>query len=300
MSKIVSQIKQLKKKRDALILAHNYQRPEVQDIADFVGDSLELSQKAVKIKRKMIVFCGVRFMAEAAKILNPEKMVIMPDLTAGCQMAAMIDPKTLKKLKSKHPRAKVVCYINTTAEVKAESDICCTSANAQKVIDSIKSREIIFAPDKYLGEWAARGTKKKIILYPGFCPPHMKISDKDIIKLKKKYPKAKVLCHPECRGDIKSLSDFILSTGGMVKKVKESKAKEFIIATEKDMIHKLQKEAPGKRFYPASAQAACPDMKKTTLFKVKEALENPKEYEVKVKKPLLKAARLTIERMLNL
>ncbi len=300
MKKIVSQIRQLKDKKKALILAHNYQPPEVQDIADFVGDSLELSRKAVKTKKKIIVFCGVNFMAETAKILNPEKMVIMPDLTATCPMADMIDRKKLKKLRSKHPKAKVVCYINTTSAVKAESDICCTSANAPEVVESIKSPEIIFVPDCHLGKWAAEKANRKLILYPGFCPVHMKISDKEIIKLKNKRPEVKILSHPECRENVKLVSDFILSTGQMTKKVKKIKAKEFVIATEKDMIHRLKKEAPDKRFYHLWPSAVCSNMKKITLPKIKKALENPEKYEIKMEKAMLKAARLPIEKMLNL
>ena len=300
MKKIASQIKRLKEKKNALILAHNYQPPEVQDVADFVGDSLELSRKAVKTRKKMIVFCGVNFMAETAKILNPEKMVITPDPTATCPMADMIDGKILRKLKSKHPKAMVVCYVNTTSAVKAESDICCTSANAPEVIGSVKSPEIIFVPDCHLGKWAAGKTKKKVALYPGFCPVHMKISNKEIINLKKKRPKAKILAHPECRENVKLVSDFILSTGQMIKKVKKIKAKEFVIATEKDMIHRLKKEAPDKNFYHLWPLAVCSNMKKITLPKIKKALENPEKYEIKVKKVILEAARLPIERMLNL
>jgi len=295
---IIEKIKELKKKRKAIILSHNYQLPEVQDIADFIGDSLQLSQEAAKTNAKMIVFCGVHFMAETAKILNPEKTVVMPDLTAGCPMANMIDALRLKKLKNEHPKAKVVCYVNTTAEVKAESDICCTSSNAQKIIDSLDCEEIIFVPDKYLGEWVARKSNKRFIFYPGYCVTHIKILDKDIIRLKKQHQRAKVLCHPECTIPVKEVSDFVLSTGQMIKKVREDPAKEFIIATEKGITHRMQKENPNKKFYHCSPLAVCPNMKKTNLFKILDALENPKNHEVVVKKSVANKARLTIERML--
>jgi quinolinate synthase len=295
---IIEKIKELKKERKAIILSHNYQLPEVQDIADFIGDSLQLSQEAARTNAKMIVFCGVHFMAESAKILNPEKMVVMPDLTAGCPMVNMIDAPRLKKLKNEHPKAKVVCYINTTAEVKAESDICCTSSNAQKIIDSLDCEEIIFVPDKYLGEWVVRKSNKRFIFYPGYCVTHIKILDKDIIRLKKQHPRAKVLCHPECTIPVKAVSDFVLSTGQMIKKVREDPAKEFIIATEKGITHRMQKENPNKKFYHCSPLAVCPNMKKTNLSKILDALENPKKHEVIVKNSIINKARQSIERML--
>ncbi len=289
-----------KRKRQAIILSHNYQRAEVQDIADFIGDSLELSRKAVKTRAKMIVFCGVHFMAETAKILNPKKIVVMPDLTAGCPMADMIDAKTVKKLKKDHPKTKVVCYINTTAEVKAESDICCTSSNAQKVIDSLDCRKVIFIPDKYLGEWVSRKSYKEFIFYPGYCPIHMRISDKDIIKLKKRHPKAIVLSHPECALPVKIISDFVLSTSQMVKIVKENLNQEFIIATERGIIHQMKKQNPNKKFYSSSSLAICPDMKKTNLFNILNALKDPKNHEILVEKSIANKARVAIEKMLKI
>ncbi len=295
---IISRIKHWKNKRKAIILSHNYQLPEVQDVADFVGDSLQLSQEAAKTNAKMIVFCGVHFMAETAKILNPRKIVVVPDLNAGCPMANMIDSPKLKKLKNKHPKAKVVCYVNTTAEVKAESDICCTSSNAQKIVDSLDCKEIIFVPDKHLGEWVARKSSKKFIFYPGYCITHAKISDKDVMRLKKRYPKAKVLCHPECTIPIKAVSDFVLSTGQMIKEIKENPAKEFVVATEKGIIHQMRKQNPHKKFYHSSPSAICPNMKKTNLLKILDALENPKNHEVTVKKIIADKARSAIERML--
>ncbi len=295
---IIPRIKHWKNKRKAIILSHNYQLPEVQDIADFVGDSLQLSQEAAKTKAKMIVFCGVHFMAETAKILNPRKIVVVPDLNAGCPMANMIDASRLKKLKKEYPKAKVVCYVNTTAEVKAESDICCTSSNAQKIVDSLDCKEIVFVPDKHLGEWVARKSSKKFIFYPGYCVIHAKISDKDIMRLKKLHPKAKVLCHPECTIPVKTVSDFVLSTGQMIKEVKKNPAKEFIIATEEGIIHQMRKQNPHKKFYHPSLSAICPNMKKTSLLKILDALENPKNHEVAVKKITADKARSAIEKML--
>jgi quinolinate synthase len=296
---IIRLIENFKKKRKAVILSHNYQRPEVQDVADFVGDSLQLSQQAAKTNAKMIIFCGVHFMAETAKILNPEKIVIMPDLNASCPMAKMIDEARLKKLKKEHPKAKVVCYVNTTAGVKAESDICCTSSNAKRVIDSLDTEEIIFVPDQYLGQWVARKSNKRFIFYPGFCPTHLRILDKDILRLKKQHPKANVLCHPECTASVKAVSDMVLSTGQMQKAVKESSNKEFIIATEEGIIHRLRKENPEKKFYHSSQFAVCPNMKKTTLAKVLGALESPENHEITVKKSVAYKARLAIEKMLT-
>ena len=299
IEEILSQINYWKNKKKAIILAHNYQLPEVQDIADFVGDSLQLSQESSKTNAKMIVFCGVHFMAETAKILNPKKKVVIPDLTAGCPMANMIDVERLKELKKKYPKAKVVCYVNTTAAVKSESDICCTSSNAQKIIDSLECKEIIFVPVKYLGGWVARKSNKKFIFYPGYCSTHIKILDKDIIKLKKQHPKAIALCHPECTVPVKVVSDFVLSTGGMIKITKENNAKEFIIATEKGIIHQMEKQSPDKKFYHASPLAICPNMKKTDLFKVLDALENPGDHEVIVEKSIASKARTAIKRMLE-
>jgi quinolinate synthase len=296
---LIKDILKWKRKRQAVILVHNYQRPEVQDIGDFVGDSLQLSQEAAKTHAKMIVFCGVHFMAETAKILNPEKRVVMPDLAAGCPMASMIDASRLKRMKKEHPKARVVCYVNTTAEVKAGSDICCTSSNAQRIADSLDSEEIIFVPDKYLGEWTARKSGKRLILYPGYCPTHAKILDEDILRLKKKHPHALVLCHPECSVPVKAVSDFVLSTGQMLKTVRENPAREFIIATEQGILHQMEKQNPGKRFYHASESAVCPNMKKANLLNVLDALKNPGEHEVRVEKKTADRARKAIQRMLD-
>ncbi len=271
---LVNKIRKLKERRNAVILSHNYQLGEVQDIADFVGDSLELSQKAAETDAAVIVFCGVYFMAETAFILSPDKVVLLPEKNSGCAMADMITGEQLRDEKKKYPEATVVCYVNSTAEVKAESNVCCTSANAIKVIRSLKeSKEILFVPDQYLGHYASQKTKKKIILYPGFCPTHARILHDDILRLKKLYPQAVVLVHPECRPEVIEAADEVLSTGGMIKYCRESRMDEFIVGTEIGMLYRLKKENPQKRFIPLSEQAICPDMKFITLEKILWSLE---------------------------
>ncbi|KPJ56078.1 quinolinate synthetase, partial [Parcubacteria bacterium DG_74_2] len=278
MKNLIEKINKLKKERNAIILAHNYQPAEIQDIADFVGDSLELAQKVINVKARVIVFCGVRFMAETAAILNLNKIILMPDSSAGCPMAEMIKAKKVRQLKKKYPDAAVVCYVNSTAEVKAESDICCTSSNALKVVNSLRNyKRVIFIPDKYLGHFASIASDKEFILYNGFCPVHTKISKADINELKKKYPKAKIIVHPECRAPIQELADKVLSTGGMREYALNSKTKEFIIGTENGMLYKMKKESPNKKFYPVSSSIICPDMKKNTLPKILNCLENLEE-----------------------
>lgn len=298
MQNIIAKIKKLKEERDAVILVHNYQPGDVQDIADFLGDSLQLAQEAAKTTAKMIVFCGVHFMAETAAIFNPQKIVVMPDKSAGCPMADMIDASKLIALKKQYPQAKVVCYVNTTAAIKAESDICCTSSNAQKIVDSLDTDEIIFVPDKYLGEWVARKSKKNFILYQGFCPTHMRIAAEHITKLKAEHPKAVAMCHPECAVPVKAVCDFVLSTGQMIKLAKENPANEFIVATEEGILHQMKKQNPSKIFYHSSPMAVCPNMKKTDLFKVLDALENPEEHRVVVSAQVAEQARISIEKML--
>ncbi len=298
MGDIAERIKELKKKRDAVILVHNYQCPEVQDIADFLGDSLDLSRKAAETNAKAIVFCGVRFMAETAAIISPEKTVLIPDPNAGCPMADMIDVPKLKKLKAEHPGAAVVCYVNTSAAVKAESDICCTSSNAIKVVNSIKEKEIIFIPDQNLGHYVAKKTGKNMIFFGGYCPIHLRITAQEIKKAKISHPKAEVLAHPECTQDVLDLADKVLSTNGMVKYAKESSAKEMIIGTEQGIIYRLKKENPDKAFYPATEKALCENMKKITLEKVLWSLEDMK-YEVKVEKTLSQRAKRALDRMLE-
>lgn len=293
-------ILKLKKEKNAVILVHNYQIGEVQDVADFVGDSLGLSIEASRTKAKAIVFCGVHFMAETAAIVNPDKTVLMPDVHAGCPMADMITAEGLRELKAKHPKAKVVAYVNTTADVKAESDICCTSANSVKIVESLTdAKEIIFVPDKYLGAYTERFVKdKKFISWNGYCHVHVAILPEHIKKIKKEHPEAEVMVHPECRPETIDLADKVLSTGGMVRWAKESEAKEFIVGTETGIIYRLAKENPGKKFYPATDLAICPNMKKTTLEKVLWSLEDMKERVVVPEEIRIKAKR-AIEEMLK-
>ncbi len=303
MDDLVRKINELKKERDAVILAHNYQRPEVQDIADFVGDSLELSREATKIDAKVIVFCGVFFMAETAKLLSPDKIVLIPDLGAKCAMAEMIDVPGLRELKSKHPKAKVVCYVNSTADIKAECDACCTSSNAVSVVAGIDAEEIIFVPDKYLAAYVerqlrARGVHKSIIPWNGFCPTHVKIIPNYLRDLKGKYPSAVIITHPECTPDVNRESDAVLSTSGMVKFVKETSADTVIVGTETGIIHKFKKEAPNKTFVPATELAVCPNMKMITLEKVYESLRDMK-YEVKIDAKIAKKALKAIDEMMK-
>jgi quinolinate synthase len=298
--KLVEDILQLKKERKAVILAHNYQIPEVQDIADFSGDSLGLSQEAAKTEAEIILFCGVHFMAETAAILCPEKTVLIPDLNAGCPMANMITLRQLKELKKKHPEAMVVTYINSKAEIKAESDYCCTSSNAINVVKSIpEDKEIIFIPDKYLGSYVASQTRRNLILWEGFCPTHRRILPEDILKRKALYPKAEVLVHPECIPEVIAMADKVLSTTGICKYAKESKSEEFIIGTEIGILHKLKKENPEKKFYPASELADCPNMKLNNLEKLLWSLEDL-VYKVEVPAEIAQRAKRSIDRMLEL
>jgi quinolinate synthase len=296
---ITGEIEKLKVKRNAVILAHNYQPPEIQDIADYTGDSLELSRKAAAVKAGVIVFCGVHFMAETASILSPGKKVLLPDLNSGCPMANMIDLEGLKALKKKHPGAIVVAYVNTTAAVKTECDICCTSANAEEVVRSVeKGREIIFVPDKYLGQYVSGRTGRGLVCWEGCCPIHARILPEDIIRRRKEHPGAKVLVHPECTPAVTAVADAVLSTSGMCRYARESSAAEFIVGTEKGILHRMGKENPGKKFYPASELAVCENMKRTTLEKVLEALETLGN-EVKVPEEIRLKAIVPIERMLK-
>ena len=298
-AKLIEKITTLKKRRGAVILAHNYQLGEVQDIADFVGDSLELSQNAAKTNAEVIVFCGVHFMAETASILCPDKIVLLPDTHAGCPMADMITAERLKQRKRELPGATVVCYINSSAEVKAESDICCTSANAVRVIESLDAAEILFVPDQYLGHYISTKTDKKMILWPGFCPTHIRIRPQDITRLRLEYPQAKVIVHPECTAEVIALADEALSTGGMCRFAQQTEAKEIIIGTEIGVIHRLRKENPGKKFIHASEQAVCPNMKLITLEKILWSLEEV-TLEVRVPEEIRLKAKTAVDRMLEI
>jgi len=294
---LTEKILKLKKKRNAVILAHNYQLGEIQDIADFVGDSLDLSQNAAKTDANVIVFCGVHFMAETASILCPNKTILLPDEHAGCPMANMITALQLRAKKQEHPKATVVCYINSSAAVKAESYICCTSANAVGVVESLDTNEILFVPDQYLGHYISTKTSKKMILWPGFCPTHARIMPENIVKLRHEYPEAKVVVHPECRPDVIALADEVLSTSGMIKFARREDVQEMIVGTEMGIIYRLKKENPGKKFIPVSEQAICPNMKLITLEKILWSLEEMSP-EVKVPQKIRLKAKASVDRML--
>ncbi|MCX5852024.1 MAG: quinolinate synthase NadA [Deltaproteobacteria bacterium] len=291
----------LKHKRNAVILAHNYQIPEVQDIADYVGDSLGLSIRAAGTDADVIVFCGVHFMAETAKILSPRKMVLLPDRAAGCPMADMISADQLRTLKSENPGAGVLCYVNTTAEIKAECDLCCTSANAVRMVqEGLKdARDIIFVPDRHLADYVSAQTGRSFIVWPGYCPTHAMILPEHVRHQKALYPGAAVIAHPECTSAVRGLADRIASTEGMCRYVKESGVREFIVATERGIIHRLQKENPGMTFHPVSAHAVCPNMKLTSLEKILWALEDM-QHEIIVPEEVRQRAYASIRRMLDL
>jgi len=298
---IVAEIKRLARQRNAVILAHTYQLPEVQDIADVVGDSLSLSQRAVSTKADVIVFCGVHFMAETAAILSPEKTVLLPDLGAGCSLASTIDADQLRAWKREHPGALVVSYVNTSAAVKAESDYCCTSSNAVNVVSSIpRDKEILFLPDMYLGQFVRERTGRKIHLWPGSCHVHFKIHDEDIEAQKKAHPDAEFLVHPEC-GCLSSAlkhADTIVSTGGMIRRAKESPKKKFLVATETGILHTLQKQNPEKTFLPVVRTAQCEFMKMITLEKILWSLEDL-QHRITVPRDVAQKARRAIDRMME-
>lgn len=297
---LVNRIQVLKKAKNAIILAHNYQPADVQDAADFVGDSLELSQKAAHTNADVIVFCGVHFMAETASILSPHKKVLLPELSAGCPMANMVTADKLREKKKELPKATVVSYINTTAAVKAESDICCTSSNTIEVVDSLPGDEVLFVPDKYLGQYvAARVKNKKFTFWPGFCPVHAGIKPEAVLKLKKEYPRAKVVVHPECRPEVAELADEILSTSGMCRYAELPEVTQMIVVTEIGIIHRLQKENPKKQFIPVSSAAVCPTMKLITPEKIIRSLETLTP-EVKVPESIRTKAIGAVNKMLRI
>jgi quinolinate synthase len=298
-SVVQAEIRRLAQEKGAVILAHNYQRPEVQDVADIVGDSLGLSRQAAASTARMIVFCGVHFMAETAAILAPDRPVVLPEMHAGCPMADMVDAEGLQALKDKHPGAVVVSYVNTTAEVKALSDICCTSANAAQIVRSIPAdREIIFTPDQNLGAWAAKKAERQLILWPGFCPTHEWIRASHVEAARAAHPAAKVVVHPECRPEVSEMADAVESTSGMIRFCREDDAKEYAIGTELGMLYRLSKDCPGKRFYPVTDIAVCANMKMTTLDKVLNALrtEGPVvTVDAEIQKKALRAVQRMIE-----
>jgi len=293
-------LQELKRQRHAVILAHNYQRGEVQDVADFTGDSLGLSQQAAKTDADVILFCGVHFMAETAAILCPDKTVLMPDEHAGCPMANMVTPRELADAKARHPDAVVVTYVNSTAAIKAMSDLCCTSANAVKVVDSVpRGREVLFVPDRSLGDYVARQLGRDLILWPGYCPTHHRILPRDVVQVKAEHPDALFVCHPECTAEVVALADHVASTSGMIRFCRESPATKFIIGTEVGLLHRLSKENPRKTFLTVSPLADCPNMKLNTIEKMVWSLEDM-AYEVAVPPPIAAKARRAIERMLEL
>ncbi len=297
---IIEKISELKKKHNAVILAHNYQRGEIQDVADFVGDSLGLSQQAARTDADLIVFCGVHFMAETAALLSPDKTVIMPDEHAGCPMASMITARELKGKKKLYPNARVVCYVNTTAAVKAESDICCTSSNAVKIVSSIpEDEDIIFVPDKSLGAYVSSCLGREMIYWEGYCPTHHRILAEQIVKMKSEHPEAEVVVHPECTPDVIALADHVASTTGILNYAKSSSSKEFVIGTEIGILHRMKKENPDKTFMPVTPLSDCPNMKLNTLEKLLWSLEDL-QFVVTVPEEIAVEARKAIQRMLDL
>lgn len=299
MNELIEKIKTLKKEKNAVILAHCYQNVEIDEVADFVGDSLYLSQKANETNADIIVFAGVYFMAQTAKLLSPDKKVLLPRLESGCRMADMIDLEQVKEFKSKHPDIPVVCYINSTAEVKSECDICCTSSNAINIVKSLGAKEVLFLPDTYLGKWVeAQLGNVKVTTYPGFCPTHLQIKPQDILDARKKYPNAKVLAHPECHQEVTKLADYVGSTTGIMKYAIDSDEKQFIIATEKGVVERLERDYVDKQFILIKNSVVCPNMKWHTLEDIYDALLNER-HEITVDENIAKKAVKCIDRMLD-
>ena len=295
---LTKEIRRLKKEKEAVLLVHNYQVGEIQDLADFLGDSLGLSREATRVSEKMIIFCGVKFMAETAKILSPEKAVLLPRLDADCPMASMVDVDGLLELKARHPNAVVVTYVNSTAEVKAESDVCCTSANAVQVVQNIEADEIIFTPDRNLAAYVQRFTNKKIIPWEGFCYVHDRFTKDEVVQAKKNHPDALLVVHPECPPEVIDEADEVLSTSGMIKFAKQSPAKKFLIGTEEGILYRLKKENPDKIFYSAGIAKICQGMKLTRLEDLYQALQK-EQYTIEIPEAIMDRARISLERMLN-
>lgn len=294
------EIQRLKKEANAVILAHNYQLEEVHEVADFIGDSFYLSKIAANTKHDVIVFCGVHFMAETAKILSPEKIVLLPEKDAGCPMADMVTADGLRKLKMEHPGVPVVCYVNSPAEVKAESDICCTSSNAVKIVSSLNSDKVIFVPDEHLGDYVAKQIpEKQLILWKGHCITHAKVKPEEVEKIRQLHPDAKLLIHPECSPEVVKLGDFVGSTSEIIQYAEQSEAKSFIIGTEMGVVSTLKASLPNKMFYLMHPGLVCPNMKKTRIQSVYEALRDHK-YEINVEEDIAVKARNTLQRMLEI
>lgn len=294
---IQKRILALKEEKGALILAHYYVPLDVQDIADIVGDSFEMAKRAKEAKEKLIVICGVRFMGESAKLLSPDKKVLIPAVDAGCPMADMVTPEDVRRLKAVHPDAAVMCYVNSSAAVKAECDICCTSSSALRIAKALDAEEIIFVPDIHLAEYtASKLPEKKFIFHTGFCPTHHRVTEADILAAKKAHPDAKVAVHPECRAEVTKLADFIGSTSEIIRFARETDAQEVLIGTEMEIAARLQRELPDKRFYSVTSAFVCPNMKKVTLQAVLNCLEN-EEYEITIDKDEADAARHSLDKM---
>lgn len=298
MTSIAQTIQQLKKEKDAVLLAHNYQRIEIQELADHLGDSLELSRITAKMHQRMIVFSGVKFMAETAKILSPEKTVLLPRLNAGCPMAEMTDVEGLRALKAKHPEAMVVTYVNSTAEVKAETDVCCTSANAVDVVKNVEADTIIFAPDKNLASWVQRFTDKTIIPWDGYCYVHNQFTVDDVMNARKAHPDAMIMIHPECPKEVADVADEVCSTSGMLRVAQASHIKKIIVGTEEGMLHRLRKENPDKTFLTLGPARMCQGMKATQIEDVQEALEK-EQHEIRLSEEIIRKSRQALERMLQ-
>jgi quinolinate synthase len=300
MQDILAEIERLKKERKAIILAHNYQPPEVQDIADFAADSLELARYSMGIDVKVIVLCGVRFMAEMAHILNPEKIVLLPDEGAGCPLADSITPEDVRKLREEYPDAIFLAYVNTSAAVKAECDICYTSANILEVIGKLPGdRRLVVLPDRHLASWAKRKTGRDIIIWQGECPIHQAIKEEDVLKVKREYPHSAVMVHPECKEEVIRWAELVGGTGKMLRFAKESDYQSYIVGTERDMCHRLKREVPKKMFLPASEEAVCDDMKKINLEKVLRSLQTL-THKIELEESIRERARKSIERMFSL
>lgn len=296
---LLVKLAELKKKYNAIILAHNYQIPEVQDIADYLGDSFGLSQKAAVTEADLIVFCGVDFMAESAKILAPAKTVILPEKEAFCPMAEMVDADSLKKKKKEYPEATVISYVNSSAAVKAESDICCTSSNALDIVEAVDNDQILFVPDQNLGQYVKARSKKEIILWPGFCATHHRVKKEEVLKVRETLPGVPIVVHPECAPEVVALADHADSTAGILRYARDSKADTIIIGTEQGLLHRLKKENPDKTFYLLSPRLICPNMKKTTLEKVVNALEK-QETKIEIAKEISLKAYSALDKMLQL
>ena len=299
MNELVEKINKLKKEKNAVILVHSYQNIEIDEVADFVGDSLYLSRKANETNADIIVFAGVYFMAQTAKLLSPDKKVLLPRMESGCRMADMIDLEQIREFKSKHPNVPVVCYVNSTAEVKSECDMCCTSSNAVKIVKSMGVKEILFLPDTYLGKWVeSKLDNVKVTTYPGFCPTHLQIKPQDILNAREKYPNAKILAHPECHQEVTKLADYVGSTTGIMKYAIESKEKQFVIATEKGVVERLERDYPEKEFILIKDSVVCPNMKWHSLQDIYNALDK-EQHEITVDEKIAEKAVTCIERMLK-